>query len=151
MRQIANLFQPIPLELLMIKEMDEVIPQGAVKRTSSSLLPSIRNNASADKKGEGWPITFRHLGKAGYDITLYAANQAARQKWLEFIDTAQQRLRSRADFLNTLVISSGFFSATNKVNCLAPFGTFYFPFCSAAIAGVLTVGRWWTQAGLRHG
>lgn len=112
--------RPIPLELLSIKEMDEVIPQaGAVKRSSSSLLPALR--AGETKKGEGWPITFRHLGKNGYELTLYAANQSARQKWLEFIDTAQQRLRSRADFLNTTVISCGYFSGQNKVNCVAPF------------------------------
>ncbi|KAK5656198.1 hypothetical protein OQA88_4959 [Cercophora sp. LCS_1] len=113
--------RPIPLELLSIKEMEEVIPQsGAVKRTSSSLLPALRASDNT-KKGEGWPITFRHLGKNGYELTLYAANQSARQKWLEFIDTAQQRLRARADFLNTAVISCGFFSGQNKVNCVAPF------------------------------
>jgi hypothetical protein len=105
--------------------MDEVIPQqGSFKRSSSSLIPALRANASDTKKGEGWPITFRHLGKAGYELTLYAANQAARQKWLEFIDAAQQRLRARADFLNTTIISSNFFTAGNKVNCVAPFGTY---------------------------
>ncbi|KAL1872290.1 hypothetical protein VTK73DRAFT_1672 [Phialemonium thermophilum] len=114
--------RPIPLELLSIKEMDEVIPQqGSMKRSSSSILPALRANASDNKKGEGWPITFRHLGKAGYELTLYAANQAARQKWLEFIDAAQQKLRARAEFLNTTVLSSNFFSGTNKVNCVAPF------------------------------
>jgi RHO1 GDP-GTP exchange protein 1/2 len=103
--------------------MDEVIPQqGSVKRSSSSILPSIRTNTSDAKKGEGWPITFRHLGKAGYELTLYASNQAARKKWLEFIDNAQQRLRARADFFNTTVISSNFFVATNQVYCVAPYG-----------------------------
>ena len=105
--------------------MDEVIPQqGAIKRSSSSILPSIRTAGSDAKKGEGWPITFRHLGKAGYELTLYASNQAARKKWLEFIDNAQQRLRGRADFFNTNVISSNFFTAINQVNCVAPFGKF---------------------------
>ncbi|EFW99050.1 Rho guanyl nucleotide exchange factor [Grosmannia clavigera kw1407] len=113
--------RPIPLELLAIKEMDEVIPkQGAVKRSSSSILPLRAGNSEA-KKGDGWPITFRHLGKAGYELTLYASNQAARQKWLEFIDTAQQRLRARADFLNTTVIPTNFMTAINKVNCAAPY------------------------------
>ncbi|OAA53515.1 Rho guanyl nucleotide exchange factor [Niveomyces insectorum RCEF 264] len=113
--------RPIPLELLSIKEMDEVIPpNGAVKRSSSSLLP-LRNNNSDAKKGEGWPITFRHLGKAGYELTLYASNQAARQKWLEYIDTAQKRLRARADFLNITIIPTKFTTAVNKINCAAPF------------------------------
>ncbi|KAK4124890.1 CNH-domain-containing protein [Parathielavia appendiculata] len=114
--------RPIPLELLSIKEMEEVIPQaGAVKRSSSSLLPALRTPSIETKKGEGWPVTFRHLGKNGYELTLYASNQSGRQKWLELIDAAQQKLRARADFLNTTVITSGFFAGANKVNCVAPF------------------------------
>lgn len=113
--------RPIPLELLDIREMDEVIPQQGIKRASSSLIPSIRTNNSDSKKGEGWPITFRHLGKNGYELTLYASNQAARKKWLEYIDNSQQRLRSRGDFFNTSCISMGHFMATNQVNCVTPF------------------------------
>lgn len=114
--------RPIPLELLAIREMDEVIPVQGIKRSSSSLIPSIRTNNSEAKKGDGWPITFRHLGKAGYELTLFAANQAARKKWLEFIDNAQQRLRGRADFFNTTIISSNFFVGTNQIRCVTPFG-----------------------------
>ncbi|KAK1239235.1 hypothetical protein MKX08_006296 [Trichoderma sp. CBMAI-0020] len=114
--------RPIPLELLAIREMEEVIPSdGGVKRSASSLLPAIRTNAGDAKKGEGWPITFRHLGKAGYELTVYAANQAARKKWLEHIDASQQRLRARADFFTTNIISSNFFVGTNQVNCVSPF------------------------------
>lgn len=99
--------------------MEEVIPS-AVRRSTSSILPNIRPETS--KKGEGWPITFKHMGKNGYELTLYASTQTGRQKWLEFIDAAQQKLRARVDFLNTTVISQGFFTGTNKVNCVAPFG-----------------------------
>lgn len=114
--------RPIPLELLAIREMEEVIPSdGGVKRSASSLLPAIRTNAGDAKKGEGWPITFRHLGKAGYELTVYASNQAARKKWLEHIDASQQRLRARADFFTTTIISSNFFVGTNQVNCVSPF------------------------------
>ncbi|KAH7019163.1 CNH domain-containing protein [Ilyonectria destructans] len=112
--------RPIPLELLAIREMEEVIPQ-SMKRASSSLIPSIRANAGDAKKGDGWPITFRHLGKAGYELMLFASNQAARKKWLEYIDNAQQRLRARADFFNTSVICSNFFAGANQVNCVTPF------------------------------
>ncbi|CAH0039211.1 unnamed protein product [Clonostachys solani] len=112
--------RPIPLELLSIKEMDEVIPPGGVKRSSSSLIPALRTNETK-QKGEGWPITFRHLGKAGYELTVYASNQAARKKWLEFIDNAQQRLRARADFFNTTPMSTNFFSGANHVNCSTPY------------------------------
>lgn len=120
--------RPIPLELLAIREMDEVIPQQGMKRSSSSLIPNIRAN-NDNRKGEGWPITFRHLGKAGYELTVYASNQAARKKWLEYIDNAQQRLRARADFFNTTVISSNFFGGTNHVNCVTPFGKYIHEIC----------------------
>jgi hypothetical protein len=101
--------------------MDEVIPQQGMKRSSSSLIP-LRSGNADNKKAEGWPITFRHLGKNFYEVALYASNQAARKKWLEFIDSAQQRLRSRADFFNVNNISTGFFGVGNQVNTVTPFG-----------------------------
>ncbi|KAI2632895.1 CNH domain-containing protein [Xylaria nigripes] len=110
--------RPIPLELLSIKEMDEVIPQTGVKRTSSN-LPFRTGNA--DKKtSEGWPITFRHLGRNYYEQVVYASNQSARQKWLEYIDTAQQRLRARASFFNVNTLSQDFFQVGNTVNAVTP-------------------------------
>jgi len=115
--------RPIPLELLSIKEMEEFFPSGGqVRRSTTSLLP-LRGNSNEPKK-DGWPVTFRHLGKNGYEITLYAANQTSRQKWLEVIDTAQQKVRARADFLNTTVLSCGHFTGQNKVNCAAPYGEY---------------------------
>lgn len=119
--------RPIPLELLSIREMDEVIPQAGVKRASSSLIPSIRTTNPDGGRTSVWPITFHHLGKAGYELTVYASNQAARKKWLEYIDNAQQRLRARGDFFNTTIISSNFFVGTNHINCVTPFGRFPFP------------------------
>lgn len=101
--------------------MDEVIPQHGMKRTSSSLIPLRAGNAD-NKKTEGYPVTFRHLGKNFYEQVLYAANQTQRKKWLEFIDTAQQRLRSRADFFNVTTISTGFFGVGNQVNTVTPCG-----------------------------
>ncbi|KAI1648758.1 CNH-domain-containing protein [Daldinia loculata] len=111
--------RPIPLELLSIKEMDEVIPQAGIKRASSNL--PFRGKDSDKKSTEGWPITFRHLGKNYYEQVLYASNQTARKKWLEFIDSAQQRLRARADFFNVNTLSSNFFQAGNLVNAVTPF------------------------------
>jgi len=108
--------------------MEEVIPQqGTIKRSSSSIIPALRSSTADSKKGVDWPITFRHLGKAGFDLTLYAGNPAARQKFLENIDRSQQKLRGRADFFNTTIVSSNFFSAMNKVNCVAPYGMFSTP------------------------
>lgn len=106
--------------------MEEVIPENnsTVKRTSSSILPALRTEGGG-KKGEGWPISFRHLGKNGYELQLFASNQAARKKWLEFIDSAQGRLRGRADFFTETIISHNFFGPGNHVNCVTPFGKTY--------------------------
>ncbi|KAK8067937.1 hypothetical protein PG996_007049 [Apiospora saccharicola] len=112
--------RPIPLELLSIREMDEVIPQQGMKRAPTSIIP-LRTGNTDNKKVEGWPITFRHLGKNFYEQVLYASNQAARKKWLEYIDNAQQRLRARADFFNIGIVSADFFSAANKINTATPF------------------------------
>ncbi|KAJ8109302.1 hypothetical protein ONZ43_g6174 [Nemania bipapillata] len=117
--EVKTYRRPIPLELLSIKEMDEVIPQSGVKRTSSTL--PFRGGNTDKKTSEGWPVTFRHLGRNYYEQVLYASNQAARQKWLEFIDAAQQRLRARGDFFNVTILSQNFFSANNLVNTVTPY------------------------------
>ena len=117
--------RPIPLELLSIREMEEVIPRfGVVKRPSSSLIPGTKSNAADAAKKEGFPITFRHLGKGGYELTLYANTQGARKKWMEHIGEQQMILRKRGDFYNRSILSSNFFSAINRVNCVAPFGMY---------------------------
>lgn len=117
--------RPIPLELLSIREMDEVIPKlGIAKRPSSSLIPGAKSNNADSSKKEGFPITFRHLGKGGYELTLFANTQSARKKWMEYIGEQQLILRKRGDFYNRSILSSNFFSAANRVNCVAPFGTY---------------------------
>ncbi|EPE35045.1 DBL homology (DH-domain) [Glarea lozoyensis ATCC 20868] len=114
--------RPIPLELLSIREMDEVIPKlGVVKRPSSSLIPGSKTGANDGARKEGFPITFRHIGKGGYELTLYANTAGSRNKWMEHIGEQQSILRRRGDFYNRSIMSSGFFSAANRVNCVAPF------------------------------
>jgi RHO1 GDP-GTP exchange protein 1/2 len=104
--------------------MDDVVPRiGVVKRPSSSLLPGTKNNAADASKKEGFPISFRHLGrKGGYELTLFASTVGSRKKWLEYIDEQQEKLRARGDFYNKTILSADFFSAMNRVNCAAPFG-----------------------------
>ena len=120
--------RPIPLELLVVAQMEEVIPkQGISKRPSSSLTLSVGRNAlNAPKLNtgakEGFPITFRHLGKPVYEITLYASNQVQRRKWLEHIEGQQSRLRDRTNVYTKTTLCEGFFSSANKVNCLVPIG-----------------------------
>jgi hypothetical protein len=104
--------------------MDEFMPkQGVVKRPSSSLIPGTKSNTTEASKKEGFPISFRHLGRKGaYELTLYASTAGARKKWLEYIGEQQAILRARGNFYNNTVLSDNFFSAVNRVNCVAPFG-----------------------------
>ncbi|KAL8641378.1 MAG: hypothetical protein Q9228_001809 [Teloschistes exilis] len=117
--------RPIPLELLTISQMDEVIPRlGISKRPSSSLIPGVKaapNNAKAVPNAkEGFPITFRHIGKGGFEQTLYASSQIARRKWMENIEGQQSKLRERGNFFTKTILCQAFFSAVHKVNCLVP-------------------------------
>lgn len=119
--------KPIPLELLVITQMEEVIPRlGISKRPSSSLALGAKAALAAPKTNpaakEGYPITFRHLGKGGYDITLYALSHIQRRKWMEHIEGQQSKLRERSNFYTKTVLCNGFFNNINKVNCLVPIG-----------------------------
>jgi len=118
--------KPIPLELLVITQMDEVLPKlGISKRPSSSLISGNKtaNNPPANPK-DGLPITFRHLGKGGYDQTLYATSQQQRKKFIEMVEEQQRKLRERnSNFYSKTVLCENFFTALNRVNCLVPIGT----------------------------
>lgn len=119
--------KPIPLELLVITQMDEVIPKlGISKRPSSSLIPGAKaaiNGPKAVTSGkEGYPITFQHIGKGGYDMTLYAMSTISRRKWMENIEEQQDKLRSRGNFYTKTVLCDNFFTSAHKVNCLVPIG-----------------------------
>lgn len=139
--------RPIPLELLSIKEMEEFMPRlGVVKRPSSSLIPGARSNTTDTNKKEGFPISFRHLGKGGYEITLYAGTQGSRKKWLEHIGEQQNILRSRGNFYNKTILSNNFFTAANKVNCVAPYGKL----SGHATRSSLTKYRRWSQTYHRY-
>ncbi|KAL3492706.1 putative Rho guanyl nucleotide exchange factor [Aspergillus germanicus] len=113
--------KPIPLELLVIPQMDEIIPQpGIAKRPSSGLLAA-RAAANPPAAKDTFPITFRHLGKGGYEQTLYATTPTQRKKFLELVDEQQTRLRERnSNFYSKTIICGKFFNAINRVNCLVP-------------------------------
>ena len=120
--------KPIPLELLIITQMDEVIPRlGISKRPSSSLIPGAKSAINGPKTNasgkEGFPITFRHIGKGGYDLTLYASTIIQRRKWMENIEEQQEKLRSRGNFYTKTVLCDNFFTSAHKINCLVPIGT----------------------------
>lgn len=115
--------KPIPLELLVIAQMDEVIPKvGISKRPSSSLLTN-KAVVNPPSTKDGLPITFRHLGKGGYEQTLYATSPTQRRKFIEMVEEQQRKLRERnSNFYNKTVLCENFFTAVNRVNCLVPIG-----------------------------
>ncbi|KAF2716166.1 CNH-domain-containing protein [Polychaeton citri CBS 116435] len=120
--------KPIPLELLQIKEMDAVLPRlGINKRPSSSMVPSLTMGSrtatmTTMKSGveQGWPITFKGLGKGGYEITLYCTTQIQREKWMEHIATQKDKLAERHNVFTMAKLSEGFFSGAIRVNCCRP-------------------------------
>lgn len=118
--------KPIPLELLVITQMDEVLPKlGITKRPSSSMIPGARTISSTNtKKEEGYPLTFKRLGKGGYELTLYCISQIQREKWMEHIHTQQLKLRERSNIFTKTNISEGFFTAAVRVNCCVPIGSY---------------------------
>lgn len=107
--------KPIPLELLVVTQMDEASSRLGLPRVTST--PS----------GGGFPLTFRHLGKGGYDITLFATSMHQRTKFVDLVEQQQRKLRERnSNFYSKTILSSKFFSASNRVNCLVPIGKFSF-------------------------
>ncbi|EXJ79667.1 hypothetical protein A1O3_07947 [Capronia epimyces CBS 606.96] len=115
--------KPIPLELLVIAEMDQVIPRlGIAKRPSSSLIPGAKSSASSTPgQKEVYPITFRHLGKGAYELQLYATSITQRKKFIELVEEQQRKLRERSsNFYTKTTLCEGFFNAQNRVNCLVP-------------------------------
>ncbi|KAL1627677.1 RHO1 GDP-GTP exchange protein 2 [Neofusicoccum ribis] len=118
--------KPIPLELLVITQMEEVLPkQGMARRPSSSLsLTANKTNlnagAKAENKQQGYPITFKHLGKGGYEQTLYASTQISQEKWMKHIQTQQRNLRDRSNIFTKDIVCEGFFNQSIKVNCCVP-------------------------------
>ena len=121
--------RPIPLELLVITQMDEVIPRlGIAKRPSSGLIPGARAAINGPKvtpsAKDGYPITFKHIGRGGYDQTLYALSHVQRRKWMEHVESQQSKLRERGNFYTKTVLCDDFFNHMHRINCLVPVGTY---------------------------
>ena len=123
--------RPIPLELLVVPQVEELMPkQGLAKRPSSSLalgaLGGARTALNTQKTSQGqketWPITFRYLGKPSYEITLYAPSQLVFRKWIESVDARQSKLRERVNIYTKTVLCDSFFNYSNRVNCMVPIG-----------------------------
>lgn len=134
--------KPIPLELLVVSATDDPMtmrastarPKSLMSRTSNASKlnltngTSLKSSASASSapdptSKQGFPLTFTHLGRKGYTLTLWSPSWAGRKKWLDKIDLRQSELRDRSLVFDMSVLSEGFFTGTNRVTCAAPFGT----------------------------
>lgn len=73
----------------------------------------------------GFGITFVHLGRKFYQMTLWAASHANHRKWIENITRQQDLMRDRSQFFEMDTLSEGFFHAVNHANCAAPFSESY--------------------------
>lgn len=124
--------QPIPLELLLIYANDDYANsnnnrqqgnrQKAGKRNSFSKSTPYVPNFPIKVEGKGFAITFVHLGRKYYQMTLWASTYVSQRKWVENITKQQDAMRERSTIFETVTLSEGFFIGQNKVNCAAPYG-----------------------------
>jgi hypothetical protein len=113
--------RPIPLELLFLsKTQQEDTPTSRLGLFS--FFGFMKASSANTVSKEAWPITFCHLGKVGYEMTLYASCEADQEKWVELIGAAHERLQIHPEIFNPIIVSSNFFSGSNKINCAVPFG-----------------------------
>ncbi|CDO69776.1 hypothetical protein BN946_scf184766.g21 [Trametes cinnabarina] len=115
--------RPIPLELLLVSAPDEFATQKPQTNRQKQLLknaPHAPVIPIKDTKG-GFSITFVHLGRKYYQITLWASTYVSQRKWVEHIQKQQEVMRERSNVFETVTLSEGFFIGVNKVNCAAPF------------------------------
>ncbi|EJF59044.1 CNH-domain-containing protein [Dichomitus squalens LYAD-421 SS1] len=115
--------RPIPLELLLVSAPDDY---AVAKPMNARQKQLIKNSPHApvvpvkDAKG-GFSITFVHLGRKYYQITLWASTYVSQRKWVEHIQKQQDAMRERSNVFETVTINEGFFVGVNRVNCAAPF------------------------------
>ncbi|KAG1739967.1 CNH domain-containing protein [Suillus lakei] len=69
----------------------------------------------------GFAITFIHLGRKYYQMTLWASTFVSHRKWVDTITKQQESLRERSTVFETITLCEGFFLGQNRVNCAAPF------------------------------
>ncbi|KAH9042293.1 CNH-domain-containing protein [Lactarius hengduanensis] len=106
--------RPIPLELLLIIATDET---GMRPIPYPPILPvKFEGGGKA-----GFSITFVHLGRKFYQMTLWAATHVNHRKWIENITRQQDLMRERSQFFEMDILSEGFFQSVNRANCAAPF------------------------------
>lgn len=126
------MIQPIPLELLLISAVDDFANNGRSGGISKQKTLMKRNSftkttastspipSKVENKG-GFSISFIHLGRKYYQITLWASTYVSQRKWVENITKQQDAMRERSLIFDAVTLSERFFVGANKVNCAAPF------------------------------
>ena len=109
--------------MLLVSAPDE-FPTGKPKDKEKQKLlknaPHAPTVAVKESKG-GFSITFVHLGRKYYQMTLWASTYVSQRKWVEHIQKQQDLMRERSTVFETVTLSEGFFLGPNRVNCAAPF------------------------------
>ncbi|KAG4304085.1 hypothetical protein PORY_002449 [Pneumocystis oryctolagi] len=113
--------KPIPLELLTISHSED--PSERSFAAKKSLLPHGTSKSTPHKNdnSKGYAITFIHLGRKGYMITLFAATSISRKKWTEHIESQQRCLREKSCIFKKHIICEKYFLRGNKVACVVPY------------------------------
>ncbi|KAK4698852.1 hypothetical protein P7C70_g7416, partial [Phenoliferia sp. Uapishka_3] len=99
--------KPVPLELLVVAPLEESVasrggavrPRSLISRGSNPKYPASPPPGVDKHSKNGFAITFIHLGRRGYQITLW----------------------DRSLVFETRALSAGYFVGTNRVTCAAPF------------------------------
>lgn len=109
--------------MLLVSAPDE-FPKGKPKDKQKQKLlknaPHAPTVAVKESKG-GFSITFVHLGRKYYQMTLWASTYVSQRKWVEHIQKQQDLMRERSTVFETVTLSEGFFLGPNRVNCAAAF------------------------------
>jgi RHO1 GDP-GTP exchange protein 1/2 len=78
---------------------------------------------NTDQANKGYSISFTHLGRRGYNLTLYAQTWVSRKKWFEHIEEQQRLIRERSLIFRKVVVCEKYFLGNNnKVSCAVAFG-----------------------------
>ncbi|KAG8882288.1 RHO1 GDP-GTP exchange protein 2 [Tulasnella sp. 332] len=89
--------------------------------STTSILPIPLRERDSNNNKNGYAITFMHLGRKGYSMTLWASTPIGRRKWLEAIAKQQDAMRKGSLMFDMMPLSESFFLGQNKVNCAVPF------------------------------
>ena len=86
------------------------------------MIPHVGRAATATRQPaeQGYPITFKGLGRAGYELTLFCTSQIQREKWMEHIQTQKDRLSERHKIFTMAKLNEGYFGTHTRINCCRP-------------------------------